>query len=107
MKTADEMWELERLIADMDTVGCTVTTSKTCVWIGGNTYPIRQDLKRNGWKWSAKKKQWWMSLDRYCRTDNQAGIAKIIEPDGDYKLCGKTDDGQRVVIAECHFESLV
>lgn len=107
MKTADELPELERLIADMDGIGCTVTTSKTLIWIGGNTYPIRDSLKKNGWKWSPKKKQWWMSLDRYCGWDNHHGVEKIEEPNGDYKLCGKNNDGERVVIAECHFDSLV
>jgi len=68
MFTADEPFEFERLIADMATVGCTVTWSKTCLWIGGNTYPIRQSLKNAGWKWSAKKKQWYMLTEQYLGT---------------------------------------
>lgn len=98
MKTAEEMPELERLTADMDAVGCTVTTSKMCVWIGGNTYAIRDLLKKNGWKWSPKRRQWWMSLDRYCGWHSDATVDPSKD---DYTIMGKGADSKPVLIAEC------
>ena len=106
MFTADEPLELERLIADMYNVGCTVSWTKTCIWIGGNTYPIRQSLKNAGWRWSAKKKQWWMSADKWFRKPEETGVIKEVDSNGDYKLTGRTNNGQRVVIAECHTEDI-
>ena len=101
MKTAEEMPELERLIADMDSVGCTVTVSKTLIWIGGNTYPVKDILKKNGWRWSAKKRMWWMSLDRYCGWQDSAP-----EDGQDYAITGTASDGSRVVVAECYHDLL-
>ena len=65
MFTAEEPVEFERLIADMAKVGCVVTWSEKCVWISGNTFPIRDILKKNGWKWSAKKKTWWSPIGKW------------------------------------------
>ena len=44
---------------------CSMSLSKSLVWIGGNTYPVRSDLKADGFKWSPKKKMWWMPIDEY------------------------------------------
>ena len=104
MKTADEMPELERLIEDMNGVNCTVTVSKTLIWIGGQTYPVRDILKKNGWKWSPKKKQWWMSLDRYCGWKDESFTPKDGE---DYNIFGTAPDVKPVLIAQVTHGSLV
>jgi hypothetical protein len=51
----------ERIIAAAQKIGpdITIIESKMLVWVGGNTYPHRQELKANGFRWSPNKKMWW------------------------------------------------
>lgn len=77
---------------------CTMTTSKTLVWIGGNTYQVRAELKKDGFKWSAKKRAWWMPITEYMgKIENMTGNS-----DGDHTIMGTGADGTPVVIAECY-----
>lgn len=72
-----------------------VTTSKTLVWISGDTYPVRAELKSDGFKWSAKKRAWWMPITDY--------MGKVSAPDAgeDHTIMGTASDGTPVVVAEC------
>ena len=84
--------------------GCTVEVTRCCVWITGNTYPLRGALKNAGWKYSGKRRAWWKPTDTgaaYTIGSDAAGIEKLVEPSGNYKLCGRTNDGTQVVIATC------
>lgn len=74
-----------------------MTTSKTLVWISGNTYPVRAELKNDGFKWSAKKKAWWMPITEY-----KSKIANITNSSEDHTIMGTGADGSPVVIAECY-----
>ena len=42
--------------------GISVTDSPYCVWVGGNTYPVRDRIKAQGFKWSPNKKQWYKDV---------------------------------------------
>ena len=42
--------------------GITVYDSPYCVWIGGNTYPVREQIKAHGFKWSPNKHQWYKDV---------------------------------------------
>lgn len=80
--------------------GCQMTMSKTLVWISGDTYPVRSELKADGFKWSAKKRAWWMPIAEY--------MGKVSRPtDGDdYTITGTASDGTPVVVAECHHDAI-
>jgi hypothetical protein len=39
-----------------------ISGSRYCVWVGGETYPHRNALKANGFKWSPNKKMWWVDI---------------------------------------------
>lgn len=75
---------------------CTLTMSKTLVWIGGDTYNHRAEIKADGFKWSGKKKMWWMTITEYY-----SKIANL-NPENDHAIMGTGADGKPVVIAECH-----
>jgi hypothetical protein len=70
--------------------------SKTLVWIGGNTYPCRAEIKADGFKWSAKKRMWWMPITEYMSHLNP------VTDDNDHAIIGTASDGTPVVVAECH-----
>lgn len=77
---------------------CRMSTTKTLVWVSGDTYPHRAELKADGFKWSAKKRAWWMSI-----TDYMCKVSGVIDPENeDYALMGTASDGTPVVVAECH-----
>lgn len=65
---------------------CSMTMSKTLVWIGGNTYPRRAEIKADGFKWSGKKKMWWMTITEY-----QTKVANLSSEC--HHIDGKGDDG--------------
>jgi hypothetical protein len=66
---------------------CTLTMSKTLVWIGGDTYNHRTEIKADGFKWSGKKKMWWMTITEY-----QNRIENIGKGDDGYtELAGRLD----------------
>ena len=79
---------------------CAMTMSKTLVWISGNTYAVRDDLKKDGFKYSGKKRAWWMT-----KADYMGKIAAMAEGT-DHAIIGTASDGTAVVIAECHHEDI-
>lgn len=81
---------------------CAMSMSKTLVWISGNTYPVKDSLKADGFKWSAKKRAWWMTIAEYA-----AKVSAPVNPaTDDYAIAGTAADGSPVVIAECHHETI-
>lgn len=80
---------------------CQMTTSKTLVWISGNTFAVKDSLKADGFKWSAKKRAWWMPIADYMGKVNGVNPEKA-----DYTLMGTASDGTPVVVAECHHVDL-
>lgn len=78
---------------------CEVKLSKTLVWVSGDTYPVKDQLKADGFRWSSKKKAWWKS-----RTN--AAQAEPVSGDQDHTIMGTASDGTRVIIAECSHVSI-
>lgn len=78
---------------------CEVKLSKTLVWVSGDTYPVKDHLKADGFHWSSKKKAWWKS-----RTDTIP--ADPVSGDQDHAIMGTASDGTHVVIAEYHHDRL-
>ena len=37
----------------------TIEICGTFIWISGNSYPYRKELKEIGFKWASQKKQWY------------------------------------------------
>lgn len=35
------------------------------VWVSGNTFDVRDLMKKHGWRWDAGQKRWWMVGDDY------------------------------------------
>ena len=85
--------------------GCSVEVTRCCVWISGNTYPIRGALKKAGWKYSGKRRAWWKPTDAgaaYTVGGADAVADARISPDAvnGYALAG-IRDGRPVIVAEC------
>ena len=77
---------------------CEVKLSKTLIWVSGDTFPVKDQLKADGFRWSAKKRAWWKARDDVAASAPSAGQ--------DYTIMGAAADGSEVVIAECHHERL-
>ena len=73
---------------------CSMTMSKTLVWIGGDTYNHRAEIKADGFKWSGKKKMWWMPITEYY-----SKIANVNPETDDYTIWGNAN-GKPVMIAQ-------
>lgn len=42
--------------------GIRISATKTCIWVSGNTYLNRMELKSMGFKWAPKKKAWYWKV---------------------------------------------
>lgn len=49
---------------DIDVVGC-------YIWVDGNTYPYREELKANGFRWSRQRKKWYWHDGEYRKRGNK------------------------------------
>lgn len=60
--------EVERAIdAIKDLPGLTIELVGLWVWVSGNTYPHREILKANSYKWAPKKKMWYFAGIPICK----------------------------------------
>ena len=41
------------------------------VWVSGNTYGCKDDLKANGFHWASKKKQWYWKPETYVKKSHK------------------------------------
>lgn len=83
---------------------CEVKLSKTLIWVSGDTYPVKDQLKADGFRWSAKKRAWWKARDNQVSADQVS--ADQVSAGQDYAIMGTASDGSAVVIAECHHDQL-
>lgn len=47
--------------------GINIEIIGTWIWISGNTYPVREDIKETGFKWHRAKKMWYWHAGEYNR----------------------------------------
>ena len=47
--------------------GITIEICGSWIWLSGNTYQYRKDLKGIGFKWASQKKQWYWHSDSYIK----------------------------------------
>lgn len=64
--------DLSNDIADAAAVACgldgvIVELVGAWLWVTGNTYPVRDELKGAGFKWASKKKAWYFHAGEYHR----------------------------------------
>ena len=65
-ETADMFIEI---VAKLSTLsGIEVEACGSWLWISGNTYPVREQLREFGCRWSKGKKKWYWTADEYIRT---------------------------------------
>lgn len=44
----------------------------TWVWVQGNTYPVKDELNKLGFKWAGKKKAWYWMEGEYLKTHKKS-----------------------------------
>jgi len=50
---------IEIILNTLNIKGVFVEINGNWVWVSGNTYPVKEDLKRLGFRWSKNKKEWY------------------------------------------------
>lgn len=65
-ETADEFIEIIETIARFD--GIEIELCGTWLWLAGNTYQYKEELKAAGCRWSGSKKKWYWTKDEYIKT---------------------------------------
>lgn len=58
----------------------------TWIWISGNTYKVKEELKAAGFKWCSNKKMWSWHFGVYARKGNKKQIWHILEINTDHRL---------------------
>ena len=58
----------------------------TWIWISGNTYTVKEELKAAGFKWCSNKKMWSWHFGEYKRRGNKKQIWHILEQNTDHRL---------------------
>ena len=54
--------ELAALEIMADEMGLSFKTTSLCIWVSGETKPIKEDLKRLGLRWAPKRQAWYWRL---------------------------------------------
>ena len=63
-QTEDAMVNLASIISQIVTmVGIEIEVCGSWIWIGGNSFPVKDELKGIGFKWSSSKKRWYYAED--------------------------------------------
>ena len=42
------------------------------LWVSGNTYSYKKELKEIGFKWASQKKQWYFHTDQYRKKSHKS-----------------------------------
>lgn len=67
----------------------------TWVWVAGNTFTIKSELKELGFKWAGKKKMWYWHSGEYTRKNKkQFSISEIREMHGTEKIKSASNQKQ-------------
>lgn len=69
---------------DIDIVGC-------WLWLRGNTYPIREELKAAGCRWSSKHKLWYWTEFPFCRFTTKSSYSDLKRFYGCETIKGRSD----------------
>lgn len=65
----------------------TIELVGTWIWIQGDTYPVKRQLKELSFKWSAKKKMWyWGTLTHSCHTTMDMSYIRLKYGSTVYKM---------------------
>lgn len=51
--------------------GVTIEICGSWIWLSGNTYQYRKDVKEIGFKWASQKKQWYWHSDDYVKKNHK------------------------------------
>lgn len=75
-EAAEEFKEVIDKLAGMD--GIEVEICGTWVWVGGDTYSHRADIKAAGFKWASQKRKWyWHGPDYVKKGKRQMNMSEI------------------------------
>ena len=69
LKTAEDMEDDFRAIIDaLLNFDLTIEIIGTWIWVSGDTYAVKAQLKELGFKWASKKKAWYWHPDTWANT---------------------------------------
>lgn len=72
----DEM--LRNVINSIINLNIDIEICGSWIWVSGNTYEYKTELKQNGFRWASKKKMWyWHSPEEKARGNGKATIDDI------------------------------
>lgn len=78
-KTTETAEEFMDIIAKLSNLpGIEVEICGSWLWISGNTFPVREQLKEYGCGWSSSKKKWYWTKEQFtkhrCKTKSMKAI---------------------------------
>lgn len=74
--TEDEM--LRNVINSIINLNIDIEICGSWIWVSGNTYEYKTELKQNGFRWASKKKMWyWHNPEEQVRGNGKATIDDI------------------------------
>jgi len=68
----DDQVEIKQAVSSALSLGLSTEVCGTWVWVSGDTKPVKDTLKEQGFKWSPKKKVWYFkpsSCKRFFRSN--------------------------------------
>lgn len=70
-------WENDRSLREVlqkiiNFDGIEITICGQWLWISGNTYSYKKELKEIGFKWASNKKQWYFHTDKYRKKSRKS-----------------------------------
>lgn len=74
-ETAEDFIEIIRNLSSL--TGILVEQVGSWLWITGNTYPVKDQLKEFGCRWSTGKKMWYWTKEKYHKVSSKQSMKKI------------------------------
>lgn len=80
-ESARDLMDIIDKLIKYDTIGIEIVG--TWVWVDGKTYPIKEELKSLGFKWSSKNKKWyWTNGDHTKKKATKYSFQQVREYHG-------------------------
>lgn len=67
-KTTETAKEFIDIVTSLSNLGVEIEICGSWLWITGDTFPVKDELKNLGCRWSKGKKQWYWTKDHYMKS---------------------------------------
>ena len=85
--TTETVEDFIEIIRNLSTLpGLTVEQIGRWLWITGNTFPVREQLKTFGCRWSSGKKQWYWTKEPYHNYSSHKSFGRLRSQYGSHNV---------------------